>query len=95
MFEIGLERPAEQPRRIRVLDETSVRSKRTGDANAYCSPITSRPLELRDERCDGLDGGSVVVAWSIDAPTCDLTAAGERDTLNLRSTQINPDTHLM
>src|SRR4029453_13884498 len=87
-LEIVLKRPPDQPRRVRVLDETG-RRDRAWNADANGGHGTSRLLQIGDERDEGGEGGVVVVARRVDAKARELAAAVEDDAFGFRAAEID------
>ena len=93
-LEIGLERLADQPRRVGVLDEAG----RGAIVPGMPMPTVARGpgglFEIGDERSDGIERGGVVITRRVNAQARELATAVERDAFDLRAAEIDPDAHV-
>ena len=92
--QVAVDRAADEPGRVRVLDEPARRRQRPRHAHAHAALAPGLLLDRLDERRDGADRRVVVVARRRDAPPRELAAVGvEGDRLDLRPAEIDPDPH--
>ena len=91
-LEIALERPSDQPGRVRILHKAGGRDG-AGNADADSGCPSRGVLQSDDERDDGVQGGGVVVARRVDANACALAAAVEDDAFDLRAAEIDSYAH--
>ena len=92
-LEIDLERSADQPRRVGVLDETGgCDGARDTDADSGRGP--GGVLQIGNECNDGIKRRRVVVARRVDAKARALTTPVEGNAFDLRAAEIDPYAHV-
>src|SRR5215471_518353 len=93
-LEILKERLSDEPCRVRVLDEARDPRKRARHADADGSAHLRVRFNLGDEVCDRVERRSIVAARGRHAPPDQFAAVvAQRDSLDLRPAQIDPDAH--
>src|SRR5688572_20688015 len=93
-LDVTSQRPAIQPRRVRVLYETGCGRDRSGDADADARGDADGALEIRHQRRDRRDRLLVAAARRRSAnAVLNRARLVEHDALDLRSAEINPNAH--
>jgi hypothetical protein len=91
-LEISLQRPADQPRGVRVLDQTSCRRNRPGHADPYGGDGARFALQGEHHRRDRRGRRRVIADRCRQAPPQAHRAAGiDHRALDLGTAEIHPD----
>ncbi len=92
-LEVGLERAADEPDGVGVLDQAGGASDNSWDADADGALFAGFGFQLSDEAYDRVDGGGVVARGWDPAAGGDDIIGGQGDGFDLGAAQINPDLH--
>ena len=94
LFEILLEGMADQPHGVGVLHQPGRRRDSARHPDPHGAVRTGIPFKCRDHPDQGPDGAVVVVPWRRTPVAGDhLPGVVERDALDFRSPEIDPDAH--